>query len=533
MTDLDLAARFDHLFRGRRDAYGKYGTEQYSPIKQKMEISQSAVTVRGAVTLDLWSAHLEGHAPLGIVPIDENWQCHWGCIDVDDYEINHVQMMEKINHLPFVTCRTKSGGAHLFLFCQEPVPAELLQAALRSMAASLSLGRSEIFPKQTSTLEERGDVGNWLNMPYYGGDASRVALRPTGLGMTEEEFLDHASSKKVDKSFLEEWSNIRPAAPPPQSSGDKPPPGSAGPGDETNPLYHAPPCLQHLCLNGFPEGTGNNGFLNLCVYLRRRWPDDWQDRALTYSVKYFDPPRPRQEVEDVLRRLRSRDYQYRCRDVPIVDVCRSDLCRTRRFGVGSGEDVPKISGMSVLDTDPPLWFVDVDGRRVEIRTEDLQVYNKFQRVCMEQLHVAFLAMKQADWLSILNEAMRGLVRVEAPLDIGDKGRFVELVVEFCVDRRMANRPDEIKNGLTWHDDETDEYCFQFRHLIAFLESERFFRFNKAEISQRMKELGARDGVVQYEQGSRRRVVNCWRVPRRSLPELDVNTSVGRIGDDRI
>lgn len=512
---LDVAKQFDALFRGHRNAHGVYSTERYSPDKRKMEISHNARTVRGPVTTELWSDHLEGRSPLGIVPIDEDWRCHWGAIDVDEYDIDHVQLIKKVAHLPLVVCRTKSGGAHLFLFCEHSVPADLMQSALRSIAASLALGKSEIFPKQTTVMAERGDVGNWLNMPYYGGDSARVALRHNGLGMTEEEFLKHAENCKVDDTFLNEWASTKPKSN--LAVTQTPPPGAAGPGDENDPLYHAPPCLQHLCANGFPPGTGNNGFVNLCIYLKRRWPDDWVDKAEKYATQYFVPARPRAEVADVIKRLRIREYQYKCRESPIVDVCRSDLCRTRKFGVGLGSQVPKISGMSVLDSDPPLWFVDVDGRRVELRTEDLQIYHRFQRVCMEQLHVAFLNMKQADWIEVLNAEMAGLVKIEAPLDVGDRGRFNELFAEFATNRRMAHLPDEMRAGMVWLDEETNEYCFQFNHLMAFLEQERFNRFNRVEISQRVREMGGRDGVVMHMASSGRPTpINCWRVPVAAL-----------------
>ena len=46
-------------------------------------------------------------------------------------------------------CRSKSGGAHIYLFIDEPVSASLLQRKLRQLAASIGFGQAEIFPKQT------------------------------------------------------------------------------------------------------------------------------------------------------------------------------------------------------------------------------------------------------------------------------------------------------------------------------------------------------------------------------------------------
>ena len=50
---------------------------------------------------------------------------------------------------PLVTFRSKSGGAHLFLFAKEFIPASLMQSKLKAMADALGYAGSEIFPKQT------------------------------------------------------------------------------------------------------------------------------------------------------------------------------------------------------------------------------------------------------------------------------------------------------------------------------------------------------------------------------------------------
>ena len=69
--------------------------------------------------------------------------------------------------LPLIVCRSKSGGAHVFLFTKENIPASLMQSKLKQMSIILGYEGSEIFPKQTEILVDRGDTGNFLNLPYY------------------------------------------------------------------------------------------------------------------------------------------------------------------------------------------------------------------------------------------------------------------------------------------------------------------------------------------------------------------------------
>ena len=55
----------------------------------------------------------------------ENNTCRWGCIDIDEYNFNHLVLITNIRKLklPLIVCRSKSGGAHVFLFTKKFVSA--------------------------------------------------------------------------------------------------------------------------------------------------------------------------------------------------------------------------------------------------------------------------------------------------------------------------------------------------------------------------------------------------------------------------
>ena len=109
-----------------------------------------------------------------------------------------------INKLPLIVCRSKSGGAHVFLFTKENIPASLMQSKLKQMAIILGYEGSEIFPKQTEILVERGDTGNFLNLPYYNEmKGLRYAINDNGTGCTLQEFFElydvYAAQKNKSK----------------------------------------------------------------------------------------------------------------------------------------------------------------------------------------------------------------------------------------------------------------------------------------------------------------------------------------------
>ena len=110
--------KFKIIFQGLDRAYG-----EYTPGDTKNgKVGGSAVTKRDFVSDALWKNHLEGKAPsLGIVPIRDDSTCTWGCIDIDTYPLDHRKIAKDIKNkkIPLVVFRSKSGGAHLFLFVEK------------------------------------------------------------------------------------------------------------------------------------------------------------------------------------------------------------------------------------------------------------------------------------------------------------------------------------------------------------------------------------------------------------------------------
>ena len=197
--------KFKSIFLGLEIAYGQYQPgERGENGKQKGK----AFIVRGSVTDEHWDKHLQGEGPaLGIIPITENNDCRWGCIDIDEYNFDHLGLIKNIrdHKLPLIVCRSKSGGAHVFLFTKENISASLMQSKLKEIAIILGYEGSEIFPKQTEILVERGDTGNFLNLPYYNDmKGLRYAISDTGAGCTLEEFYKLYDVYSCTKETVEE-----------------------------------------------------------------------------------------------------------------------------------------------------------------------------------------------------------------------------------------------------------------------------------------------------------------------------------------
>ena len=117
-----LHEQFHEVFAGLTRAYGKYTIGDNSNIK----VEGTAKTISEPYTSKLWELHLTGKLGLGVIPINDENKCRWGCIDVDEYNLNLEDLSKKFKKKNIIICRSKSGGAHLFIFTKKFINAKLI-----------------------------------------------------------------------------------------------------------------------------------------------------------------------------------------------------------------------------------------------------------------------------------------------------------------------------------------------------------------------------------------------------------------------
>lgn len=498
------------LFAGYGAAYGTYDSADQRDGGIKLEIKRTARTVRESVTERLWQEHLEGKRSIGIIPIQGDNKCVWSCIDIDSYELDHIELVKQVERrkLPLIVCKSKSGGAHLFLFLKEPEPAGRVMAVMREVAASLGYGGSEVFPKQAEMLLDRGDLGNWLNMPYFGD--TRLAVKKTGAGMSLKEFIAAAEKIAIDGQMLESLLRRKGKAP-----------------DDPDDLSDGPPCLQHLTQNGFPDHTRNKGLFALGVLARKKSPNHWKELLEGWNQKYMSPPLPADEVASVFRSLEKKDYNYTCKDTPLSTHCNAALCRTRRHGITASDQYPIISGLSVLNTDPPLWFIDIEDRRLVVDSDTLLEYHKFHKKCVEQLRIVYKPLKRETWTEMVSVAMDSVVEIEAPPEVSIFGHMRELVQDFCMNRHRGERQEDLLSGRPWHDQESNRHIFRLKDLQTFFNREGM-PVTRPNLTSFIRELGGNNVFYNIKgQGT-----NCFWVPGEQL-KATPHSSVPKLKDDKI
>lgn len=458
MITEEHVAQLMEVFLGFEYAHGRYDANKKDP---NGKFRGEAITYKKGVTLEAWQEHVNGTGPnVGIIPLRADNTVVWGAIDIDINNIDHNRMEESIKRLglPLVVGRSKSGGAHLYLFLKEPTEAALVQKKLATWAALLGHGGVEINPKQTSRVDLENDVGNWLNMPYY--NAAKHTLRyviKDGSALTLLEFLARVDSWRVNlESFEDPVVDINP---------------------EVQELFEGgPPCLRTLfSLGGFPEGTRNDGMYNVGTYLRKRFPEDWENRLAEYNARLCVPPLALSEINQLVKSVRKKEYEYRCKHPPIAQHCDRKACLQCPFGVGETENSGRrieITAITKYVGDPTLWAVEVADKRMMLTTADLFSQTAFNQKCMDILNRLPGTMPKPRWERYLDEQISKADIVVSPPDVSPEGVFYMLLDQFIHGQAQAKTVQEILRNIPWNGGDGWIY-FQSTALFKYLDAQNF------------------------------------------------------------
>ena len=456
--------KFAQIFDGLKQAHGTFTIES----KSSSGMTQGKATVvRETRTKEHWERHLSGEQSIGIIPINEDNACRWGCIDIDQYNFDHKALIDKIQaaKLPLVVCRSKSGGAHIFFFFTEEILAGEFRDKASEIASYLGFGGCEIFPKQEQVLVERGDVGNFINLPYFDSEQTmRYAVKENGKNAKLTEFLTLVKKRSVPpKNFL----NI-------------------SLGGQSNMFKDWPPCLRVMMEQGIPEGTRNTTMFNVAILCKMMDPDNWKSNHEKINTQYCQPPLPASDIVTIQNQMDKKEYFYTCDQEPMKSFCNKTLCKTLKYGVGNQKVTMDLAGLSVVMSEPRLWFMDVNGRRLELTTEELQMPVRFQRACMEQLSFMPDTFKASDWQILVNGLMENLNEIEVPDELTFKGQFFEHMEAYCTGRIQAQSAEEIILGKPY----TREGFTFFRldSLMGFLRQRKFDDYSRAQVQERLKEM---------------------------------------------
>ena len=511
-----LATKFMSVFSGLERAYGIYEIVGTKHTAKGLKKDGRGRTLQEPLSLVRWQQHLDGEVSLGVIPLKDDETCQWGCIDVDEYPVDmkSLQQLIKQMQLPLVPCMTKSGGVHLFLFTEEPIEAIKLRDKLEEIAAAMGRTKDEIFPKQyqwSKQVEQHKQTGNWLNMPYFGGeDTTRYAMNGNGEALTPNQFIRLANERAISEQQLDQLKPVKKN----NKHGEVP---------KESFWDQSPPCLVHMKLNGIPEGTRNNALFSYGVFFKKVYPESekWREKLQEVNKTACKKPLSHAELNTLMNSLEKSDYRYKCTTPPLVNHCQSGVCVTRRYGIDASEREVKLSGLRKYLTDPPLWHLDIEGQTLVLETRQLHNFSLYQQRCMEVLNQCPPDIKKRDWVARLNALLQNVQEIEVPPDMTKAGLLKDAIMEFCKNTESSARI-AVLAGAVYRSEETKphEWWFRGRDLVKYIREYKGMKaIRDAEIFDCLKNMEATT-VSKYIDKSAG-ATSLWTMPTPDLTALKV------------
>ena len=430
--------KFKNIFQGLDRARGVTYVDKKGADGQK--IKGKSFVARESVTEELWSNHLQGKEPsLGIIPITDENKCRWGCIDIDSYAgFDHKKLINKIKNLklPLVVFRSKSGGAHVFLFTDNYVTAKLMQDKLTQIKAVLGDSGSEVFQKQTE-LKSEDDTGNFLNLQYFNGDdTTRYAFKEDGTAASLEEFYGiYSNVKQLDVGSIKVER--------PQSE-----------------FSDGPPCLESLTQTKLNDGR-DRVIYQFIQYAKRKWPEEWPKKINQFNYTHFVEPLEDKVIQDKIKFHSKKDLGFKCNEEPMCNHCDKSLCKTRKFGIGGESVFPTLSDLQKVELDEPYYWVNVDGERIKLDTIDSLLEQRlFRRTVAKQINKKPPRITIKEFEKYTDMLLAGVEIIKAPIGSSLIEQLKDHLEEYCTnDSAATTNKEEIFLGNVWTSEGKHHFIF--------------------------------------------------------------------------
>jgi len=485
------AERLLAVFEGSKAAHG---TTTVGRIGRSGKAESQSKVVRAPLTKELVQSHIDGKNGIGAIPINEENMCKFAALDIDVYDLNHKELQAKVQKLklPLMQCRSKSGGAHLYLFLKEWASAASIRDYLSEMSIALGHSGCEIFPKQDTIIAERGDLGNFINMPYFNAELPlRYGFNSVAEALELDEFLDAVDAMKVSESDLE---GLR-------FSGKR------------ELFSDGPPCLQHLFSEGPIDTPRNICMFQAGIYAKLSDSDNWKSKLEEYNRTLCSEPLPAIEIVNLTKSIDRKDFLYKCKEEPFKGYCDPILCAKRKFGISgdSDDNTPTVGGLTIMMSEPRVYFMDVDGTRIQLSTEQLQNQILWQRACMEQMNMMPATFKANRWQAMINDMMAKATVLEVPEEATIKGQFKDHLFSYCTSHIKAMAAEEMAMNKPWTEGGVTK--FKLEGLIDFLHHRRFKVESRGNLIQLIRDMGGDNSTQNIRKSDgKRTTIRCWSIP---------------------
>lgn len=501
MITTSQAKRFALLFKGKTNTYVKNLLPKEKPAKGE-KIKTTITNEKGKVDDNLLMSHLSGEFGVGICPVTTDGKCLFGVLDIDYYKGKIRKMLDIIRdyQLPLVPFRSKSGGLHCYLFLSRGVSAKTIRDTLNLIIKVFSLDKMygeekvEVFPKQDKVTED--GFGSSITLPYFNAEEPYTYL----LDLDGNEVPFEEALNQIQKRFTT-TETVREAL-------------------ENLPYNDAPPCLQRILLSGLVGGedTGRNNFLfSFALYASKKYGLEGFASYVRELNNSFECPIEESAVESTIASIKSKEYSYRCKDIPCNGFCDKSLCKKREFGLGREKghfsDIEYGQLLRYKTAEPYyVWQLKLQGsegdfKSIVFRDEgELLDQKNFAKVCVRFLNFAPRQVQTNDWFGTLNKYLASVkdVEVRAESDTSALSMIRQMFVRYLSNKQARrDSPYQIHANLcvrqTYSDDSgkpVAKFFFTHTGFAEYLRNNKV-NFDQSMLRETLKSFGAVEDTLKY------------------------------------
>jgi len=502
MITFDYADDFENIFKGNDRFYIENNIDKDFK-KDGGKVKSNPYFKNSKVMQSNYIDHLSGEYGLGICPLTDDGTVTFGCIDVDSYSDDLMNVIKAIYSigLPVAPCRSKSGGLHIYLFVSKPIQAKSMIKTLKAISSFFGLdrtytGKVEFFPKQQSLGS--GANGSCITIPYYNSINTKSYLWNTLLEPSPVE--DAVRYFKRIRTTISDVNNILNEAE----------------------LSDAPCCIQTIIISSvLGKNSGRNNFLFTCaVYLRKKYGDLFRQYLDEFNSRLSEPVSDK-EISAIEASVKSHEYNYKCNDIPCSVYCNKLECSKREFGVGS--DKGHFSGLEygsivrVLSAEPYYqWNLKINGgsgdfKLITFKDETSLMDQKFfAKLCLRYLNFVPARMKDNDWFTVLNTILPKIqeVTVDRATDTTLKAELYDAFLSYITQKRAgAGSPVHVKMQFSYKQD--NKYFFLKSGFQRYMDVQRI-RYTGENIRELLLSFGAKSDTLVYTNISGKvQNIPCW------------------------
>jgi len=153
--------------------------------------------------------------------------------------------------------------------------------------------------------------------------------------------------------------------------------------------------------------------------------------------------------------------------------------------------MPVLGSLTKYTSNPPQWFLDVDKKRIELKSEQLYNPGMFALACLDQANKIVPVPKPKDWKQhYLKPMMTNLQEVEPLESLDPINEVTGLLQDWTTNRQSARTWDDIFNKLPFNDGEFT--YFRMEDFYSFLKKNNW-DMDKIKTGNLIKRLTTKEG----------------------------------------